>query len=152
MNSNVPSAHGLGQPIDAGEWAGWQQWTGFEAFENHAGPFFSRREENGAMICGLRVDPRHMNGGGVAHGGSLMTFADYAMFQIAYDTLRGWDAVTVSMSCEFLAGAPLGALLIAKGEVMKAGKSLLFVRGLITHETSPVLSFSGVIRIFRPRT
>ena len=43
--------------------------------------------------------------------------------------------------------------LEARGEVTKAGASLVFVRGLVTAEAErrPVLSFSGVIKKIRPR-
>jgi acyl-coenzyme A thioesterase PaaI-like protein len=80
-----------------------------------------------------------------------MTFADYSLFVIAYDQLRGVHSVTVSLNGEFVAGAPLGALLTCRGEVVRAGRSLIFVRGLIDSGGDAVMSFSGVIKILRPR-
>lgn len=142
----------LGAPLAAGEWAGWSKWTGDEPFEDHVGPFYGRRDDDSRMICGCVVEAKNMNGGGSVHGGALMTFADYSLFILAYDELRGLSAVTVSLTAEFLAGAPLGARLIARGEVLKSGRSLLFVRGLIEAGGAPVLNFSGVVKIIRAPT
>jgi uncharacterized protein (TIGR00369 family) len=143
------AAYDLGEPIEAGEWAGWRKWNGDEPFEDHAGPFYARREEGGRMAAAFRVERKHLNGAGSVHGGALMAFADYSLFQIAYDHWRGMECVTVSLGSEFLSGAAEGALLTARGDILKTGKNLLFVRGLIDHEGTPILNFSGIIRVFR---
>ena len=39
----------------------------------------------------------------------------------------------------------------ATGEVIRAGKSLIFVRGQINAGERVLMTFSGVIRKFRPR-
>ena len=141
----------LGPPLAEGEWAGWSTWAAIEPFEEHVGPFYARRAEDGGMMCGCTVGEVNLNGGGSVHGGSLMTFADYSLFLIAYDQLRGLPSVTVTLNAEFLSGAPLGSRLISRGEVTKAGRSLLFVRGIIEASATPVLSFSGVLKILRPK-
>jgi len=142
----------LGPPLSDGDWAGWSTWTGSEPFEEFVGPFYARRDPDGRMICGCRAEPKTLNGSGTVHGGALMTFADYSLFLIAYDVLRGLGSVTVTLQGEFLAGAAASARLISRGEVLKAGRSLLFVRGVVEAEDAPVLSFSGVVKIIRPRS
>ena len=98
-------------------------------------------------VCAFRAEARHMNGMGGMHGGCLMTFADFALFAIAGDTL-GPDgrAVTVGFTSEFLAAARTGDYMEARGEVLRAGRSLIFVRGLVTADTRPCLSFSGTVK------
>jgi acyl-coenzyme A thioesterase PaaI-like protein len=59
--------------------------------------------------------------------------------------------VTVSLNGEFLGPARPGDLVTATGEVTKAGGSLLFVRGLVSTGSSPMLNFSGVIKKIRSR-
>ena len=39
----------------------------------------------------------------------------------------------------------------ARGEVLRAGGSLIFVRGVITAEGKPCLNFSGTIKRLRER-
>lgn len=146
-----PEAPALSAPFTEGEWAGWSTWTGSEPFEEFVGPYYARREADGRMITGCRAQPKTLNGAGTVHGGALMSFADYSLFLIAYDELRGLASVTVSLQGEFLAAPKLGDRLIGRGEITKAGRSLLFIRGLVFAEDAPVLNFSGVIKIIRPR-
>jgi hypothetical protein len=42
------------------------------------------------------------------HGGCLMTFADIAMFQIAYQEMEGASGVTVQLDSVFIDGAYVG--------------------------------------------
>jgi acyl-coenzyme A thioesterase PaaI-like protein len=139
----------LGPAITDGDWKGWSAWTGHEPFEEHVGPFYAKRDDDGRMISGCRALPHNMNGAGSVHGGSLMAFADYSLFMIAYDHTKGIPAVTVTLQGEFLAAAKLGALLVNRGEVLKSGSSLVFVRGVTEADGRPVFSFSGVLKLLR---
>ena len=89
--------------------------------------------------------------GGRMHGGCLMTFADIAMFQTAYQEMEGASGVTVQLDSTFIDGAYVGELVEATGEVIRAGKSLIFVRGLIEADGWTLMTFSGVIRKFEKR-
>ena len=44
-----------------------------------------------------------------------------------------------------------GRLLTARGEIVREGQSVAFVRGLICDEERPLLAFSGTIKKFKPR-
>ncbi|HVI33611.1 PaaI family thioesterase [Phenylobacterium sp.] len=144
---------GLSAPISTGEWAGWSAWNSPEPFEDHVGPLYARREADGRVVCGFRVSNKNLNGAGSVHGGALLTFADYGLFLVAMDEIAGRPGVTVSLHGDFIAGAPLGALLTCRGEVVRAGRSLVFVRGLIDNAGDTVLSFSGVVKLLggKPR-
>ena len=131
--------------LEDGPWAGWTVYTG-EPFEDHAGPFFYRIDETGAPVCAMRTEAKHMNGGGFMHGGCMLTFADFCLFAIAHKELEGGHSVTVSLGGEFLGPAHVGDLIECTGEVTKAGRSMVFVRGLIQTGGSPMMSFSGVVK------
>lgn len=132
--------------ITEGEFAGWHTWPG-EPFEyDTAGPFYMRQEDDGTMVAAFRAERKHMNAGGVVHGGALMTFADYALFALAHSGDDDGYGVTVAFTSEFLAGALEGELIEARGEVMGGGRSIVFVRGVITSDGRPVLNFSGTIK------
>ena len=131
--------------VTEGEFAGWKNWA-HDAFETRAGPFFYREDENGAAVCAFRAEPRHMNGGGFMHGGCLMTFADFALFSIAHRELAGDWAVTMNLSGDFLEAVRPGQLVEARGEVTRGGGKTVFVRGLVTADGTPALSFTGIIR------
>lgn len=78
------------------------------------------------------------------HGGCFLTFADFACFAIAEAYTQG-PSVTVNLSGDFLSAAKPGDLMEATGEVTRAGGRLIYVRGLITANGKPALSFTSVI-------
>ena len=65
---------------------------------------------------------------------------------VAYLDRAGFDVKTT-----FIDGGYVGELIEATGQVTKAGKSLIFVRGQITTGERLLMTFSGVIRKFTPR-
>lgn len=144
MDGGDENPHGA-TTIRDGEWAGWQYWAG-DPFETQSGPYYYREQEDGSVRCAFRAEKKHMNGGGFMHGGCMLTFADFALFSIADEHLRGSHAVTVSLNGEFVGPAHVGDLIEATGEVVKAGKSMIFIRGVIATGDSPMLAFSGVIK------
>lgn len=131
--------------ITEGEWAGWSMWQS-DAFEQRAGPFYERFDEAEGGITAFRAGPEHMNGGGFMHGGCLMTFADSALFTIARPAMQDARGVTVNLAGDFLDAAKVGEFIEARGDITRGGRSLVFVRGLVTADGRPVLSFTGVIK------
>ena len=138
------------EEVTDGEWKGWRIWSS-DPYELLSGPFYSRREESGAMVCAFRAEAKHMNGGGFMHGGCLLTFADYSLFCIATDHLTDNHSVTASLNGEFIDSARVGDIVEARGEVIRAGGSLIFIRGLITTAERPLLNFSAIIKKVRRR-
>jgi len=131
--------------ITHGEWAGWRVWSS-DPYELLSGPFYCRRGDDGRMVCAFRAETKHLNGGGFLHGGCLMTFADYALFCIASDELAGAGSVTASLNAEFIDAAGEGELIEASGEVVRAGASLVFIRGLVSTAGRPLLNFSAIVK------
>jgi uncharacterized protein (TIGR00369 family) len=138
------------RPVTEGEWAGWTVW-GDDPFEMLAGPFFCRKADDGAMVCAFRAEAKHMNGSGFMHGGCLLTFADYALFCIGADALEGTGSVTASLHGDFIEGASVGEFIEGSGEVVRAGGSLVFIRGVITTGGRTLMSFSGIVKKVRAR-
>jgi acyl-coenzyme A thioesterase PaaI-like protein len=132
--------------ITEGEWAGWQAWVGGDPFEDHCGPYYFRQDADGGYRAAFRAERKHMNGGLFMHGGAMLTFADYCLFVIARDALKDDRAVTISLNGEFIGPAKIGDLVECTGEVVRAGGSLVFMRGLISTGGSPMMTFSGVVK------
>lgn len=132
-----------------GEFKDWLTWP-TEAFEYEAaGPFYFKKIDD-EYVSAFRARPKHLNSGGTVHGGCLMTFADFALFAIAADHID-YYGVTVAFTSEFLSGPKTGQLIEARGEVLRAGGSIVFVRGIITADGDPALNFSGTIKKVRPK-
>jgi acyl-coenzyme A thioesterase PaaI-like protein len=131
--------------VSEGEWKGWQAYPGGDAFEDLTGPFYYRVDDQGPL-CAFRAEAKHMNGGGFLHGGCVMTFADFSLFVIARGAIDESRTVTATFNCELVGTARVGELVECRGEVVKAGRSMVFVRGLITAPGGPVAAFSSVLK------
>ena len=127
-----------------GEFAGWRTWRR-DNFETHNGPFWHRINENGQVQCVFRVEKKHLNGSGNVHGGAFMSFADYCLFAMASSLLQA-SGVTVSFACEFLDAAREGELVEGRGEITRAGGSLIFLRGTLKSGERTLFTFSGTIK------
>lgn len=120
-----------------------------DPFEDHAGPFFYRVDEKNQISCQVTLTEKHCNSHGTAHGGFLMTFADYCAGILASRSLNS-SIVTVSLTAEFTSGfllrakLPLGTkvgeVLEAVGEVAHTTHTLAFVQGKILSGTRVVLT------------
>ena len=141
------SAYGKPYVLTEGPFAGWTTWSkGADPYETHLGPFCSKIE-NGIARCAFEPRQHHLNGGGFVHGGALMSFADFSLFSIAHKALEGGvKAVTLTCNCEFMSAGTLDGWIEARGEVLRATRSIIFVRGLITQSDRPVLAFSGALK------
>ena len=135
-----------------GEFAGWRRFDTRQSFDSLIGPFYFRNQDDGHVRCAFRAEQKHMNAGGRMHGGCLMTFADIALFMIAYEEMEGSRGVTVQLDSTFLDAARVGDLIEAYGEVTRAGGSLVFVRGQIVTGERLLFTFSGIIKKSGPRT
>ena len=133
-----------------GEFAGWRTWSR-DSFETHNGPFYHRMEDDGRIHCAFRVEDKHLNGMRNVHGGAFMAFADYCLFAMAAPVLQG-PGVTVSFACKFLDAAREGELVEGTGEIMRAGGSMIFLRGLLKSAERPLFTFSGTIKRVKRRS
>jgi len=135
--------------VTDGEWAGWSWYPGGDPFEDLSGAFYGRVDDAGRRICAFRAERKHMNGGMFMHGGCVMTFADFCLFWIAKEAIAGSRCVTATFNGEFVGTAGIGDLVECTGEVVKAGRSMVFVRGLIVNASAggePMMSFSSVLK------
>jgi acyl-coenzyme A thioesterase PaaI-like protein len=128
----------------SGEFKGWRTWSR-DSFETNNGPFYHRMDDEGRIHCAFRVANKHLNGMRNVHGGCFMTFADYCLFAMAAPVLQG-PGVTVSFACEFLDAAREGELVEGSGEIMRAGGSMIFLRGVLKSAERPLFMFSGTIK------
>ncbi len=151
MDGGDAQAPYTSEVITEGEWAGWKIW-GSDPYELMSGPFYARRDPDGRMVCAFRAERKHMNGSGFMHGGCLMTFADYALFCIGEEALTGSGSVTASLNGEFVDAAVEGEMIEATGEIVRAGGSLVFIRGMVSTGERPLLNFSAIVKKVKRRT
>lgn len=120
-------------------------WPGFCTL---IGPLWSRPVGDGPdVVIGLRIEPRHANSGGYAHGGLISTLADIAL---THAILRRCGPefliVTVSMNIDFTGSAKLGDWVEAEVLVTKSEGSLAFAQCNLRVEGQAIVHASGVLK------
>jgi acyl-coenzyme A thioesterase PaaI-like protein len=75
------------------------------------------------------VDTKHDNSLGRSHGGMIMTFCDDGLGVTARIPHGGIPVFTIDFSCKFISGPKYGELVELKCEIVKATRSLIFMRG-----------------------
>ena len=126
--------------------AGFSDTRLIDPFEIHVGPVWEQGE-TGARRFAFRVDKRHINMRGVIHGGMLMTFADAALGQAAWDACDHANCVTLTMQSQFLAPAREGDWIEVAPVLTRRTRALMFLRGDFTVEGEPVFSVSSVWKV-----
>lgn len=115
------------------ELGGFHHEVGFRVVPSATGPGFCTVEGT--------VEKRHLNINGVVHGGVYATILDTAMGGAVVSLLGpGEVTATTSLYVEFLRPAQEHAHLSARGEVVRRGRHLAFVRGTLTEEPRVVVS------------
>lgn len=110
---------------------GWSPFDG-HGFVDHVGPFCVRREASGLRSFAFVAQPKHANLIGVVHGGMLMTLADRALGVAAWDAAGGKPSVTVQFDMQFLSAVKMGEFAEMTPQLVRATRSLVFMRGDLT--------------------
>ena len=114
-------------------------------FLDHNGPFFWRENADGTFVVGLRIQPRHANARGSAHGGLLMTLCDIAL---GYRTTRSQTPspmlTTASVTTDFAGGAKVGDWVEAHVDVQRVGGRLAFASAFLVVNGERVVRGSAV--------
>ena len=123
---------------------GYKSLTGINPAEDHIGPFYYQKGDDGLRL-GFRAEPHNCNGVGTVHGGVLMSFADYTATMLALSGVKE-NCTMVSFSSDFVAAARLGDWVEGSGEVVRRTGSMTFVTGRISVAEEVVLSFQVIMR------
>ena len=124
---------------------GWKQ-RALGGFIDAAGPLWTRKED-GSFGYGVLVEARHLNPGGIVHGGMLGTLMDHAISTVAWEASGRQRCVTLQLDTQFLAPARTGDFVEARGKVVHRTNSTLFMQGLLTVNGEPVASAQAIMKV-----
>ena len=124
---------------------GWQKAEAGDTFNGLVGPYYYQGDAPGNIKAAFRAEKHHLNQGGSVHGGCLLTFADTAVFAFAYPHLNGGSGVTVQLDAQFLSPGREGDIIVATGEITRAGKTLLYGRGQLMVDDRVVMTFNAIL-------
>jgi uncharacterized protein (TIGR00369 family) len=123
---------------------------GSSRFLSSLGPLYAKSEGSGTVI-GLRIEERHLNTRGVAHGGMLVTLADSALgIVIAMSRSPPQPMVTVNLTADFADVARAGDWVEARVDVQKMGKRLAFANCHLWVGEKRILRASGIFALVPP--
>lgn len=111
------------------------------------GPLYSRGSGEGLAI-GLRIDSKHTNARGFAHGGVLSTLADIALgYAMESAATRSVSLVTASLALDYAGTAKVGDWLEANVDIQKIGSRLAFANAYLSVGDSRIVRASAVFLV-----
>lgn len=119
---------------------GWAQ-RDVPGFINHVGPFWLKTEP---LRMAMLVEAKHLNPGGVVHGGMISSLLDSALASKVIAESGYKRVATISLTVEFVSGARPGDLLEIEPEIIRVTRSVVFVRGALKCGANVVAVASGV--------
>ena len=120
-------------------------------FNSHNGPIRYARVEDG-WICALELDKRHVNFGGVAHGGVMMWLADVCMGVGAHKSADDAFCSTIELDIHLMAAAKIGQTLICKSRLNRAVSGVFFMECELWAGGRQVARASGIWKLLnRPK-
>lgn len=110
------------------------------------------RTENGRITYELKLEQEHVNFGGSAHGGLIMTVIDESAVLSVWLVDRGNESplsvVTVSANVNCISAGYKGETLIFDAIVTKSGSTLSYVTVTVTEQKSDRLIATGNVITF----
>ena len=93
---------------------------------HNIGEGFYRRDEEGNLIMAFWIKKENCNSADVAHGGMLMSIADYSLASASMPS-RDKYVATISFRSEFIAPAKIHSLAEVHTSITRATKSLVYL-------------------------
>jgi acyl-coenzyme A thioesterase PaaI-like protein len=117
-------------------------------FAEHVGAMYLRKPTDGHTLAfGFRVASHHLNQGGVAHGGMLVTFIDHALGALVHTAAGRKPCSTISLDCNFVSPGKLGDWIECTAEIGRVTSSLVFVEGKLMAGSRTVLQAKGIWKV-----
>lgn len=110
-----------------------------DIFANEAGAILDELSDERAVMH-LSVEPRHLNGGRVVHGGVVFLLADISMAAIANQ--HNPISVSIQSDVRFLAAAIEGDTLIAEAVMVFCRKRMSNCRVTITNQRGETIAIA----------
>jgi uncharacterized protein (TIGR00369 family) len=132
---------------DALNAGGWRQ-RSLAGFIGMVGPLWTRNDAEG-WSYGLLATASHLNPAGLVHGGMITTLLDHALSTIAWETAGRVACVTVQLDTQFVSAARAGQFLEARGRVVKASSSLIFMQGHVLVSGAEIATGTAILKLVK---
>ncbi len=122
-----------------------------EGYNAHIGPIRFASLGGNQWCATIVLDARHINVGGVCHGGMLLSLADVAMGASTFAAGGGHPCATIQMDSHFLAAAKAGQRLVAVATQLRKVRELSFMQCEVWAEGRQVMRASGTWKYLASR-
>ena len=147
MTQTTLRHHQHEQPIPAG----FEHLDRGSPFVGLLGPIYHKMSD-GHHVIGIRLEHKHTNIKGIAHGGMLVTLADTALgIALSLATEGKRPMVTANLSTDFLDAAHPGDWVEAHVDIQRIGARLAFASCQLMVEGKCILRASGVFVVLSAR-
>lgn len=128
---------------------GWKIRPG-KNFNTFVGPYYER-DDGDSMHSGFVTDERHGNKRGVTHGGMIATSFDVALGNAAWTAADGQRCATVQLTIQYVGALQLHEFAEVAVEIVRATRSLVFLRGVMVANGRTIATADGVWKILKWR-
>ena len=116
------------------------------------GPLYRSSDPGVRNVIAMRAMKKHLNLRGIVHGGALASLIDTAFGITLWRTADGKiSTVTVGLAMDYLEPAKEGDWIEAHVDVLRIGRRLAFVEGLLLVGDRKVLRANGTFAVVEPR-
>ena len=112
--------------------------------------FLYNLECNGTFFKGFEVNEVNCNKAGIAHGGTLISFADGIMGYTAWKK-DSFPCLTAKLTANYIGPAPKGSWVYGFAEVIRETNSILFMRCSLYIRENIIFTADGIFKIIRNR-
>ena len=96
--------------------------------------------EEGKIEIQFTVEKYMLNPIGILHGGIMATMLDEVMGAACFTLGRPVGYATINMNLDYLNPAKVGEKIIAKGTIVRAGKTVIHAEAILVNEDEKVLA------------
>lgn len=113
-------------------------------FNSYVGPIMLVRRDEVTWNAALQLDERHLNFGGVCHGGVMLSLADVAMGAAAHEAADEAPCATIELNSHFIAAGKPGTMLLAEARLNRRAGGVAFMEAEIWSGGRKCLRASGI--------
>lgn len=112
------------------------------------GPLYLRKPKEGRIYAwGFRATEKHLNPGGVVHGGMLVSFADTCLGALVFFAAGKTPCSTIDLASSFAAPGRAGDWIECTGAVSRVTRDLVFMTGRIYVGERTLVDLKGIWKI-----
>ena len=126
---------------------GYGPFAEIDGFIARNGPYYVKELEDGSFRYAFQTSEQHGNPNGIVHGGAIFSFVDTAFGHLVVQE-TGRFCATISITCEYIAGTPVGVLVEAVGRIKKVTRTMVFADMDVMLEDKILMSATCVFKLF----